>query len=297
MAAHVGGGRPVRGRPGSEPPELRDRAPAAERDRRPAPRPRPPALTRRHDRPDTQDAGVQRPVPARVRPRRHLHAERRREAPRGGREVAPGSGPRGIRRTRLGLAPRVRRQDHVPVPADRRLAGLPPRAVHDGRGVRPGGDALLRPPVGEGVDLPRQPDRQLVPVSPDLAFRPRARARGRRRRAHLRSLSAGRGRRAHHDRHREGGDDSRRRRGRRPSRRRALPRAGRARGGRALGRAARAGGRRRTRRARLRHRRLEGDARPRRQGLRDRPRPRPAGAGRDRTGRPDERRGRAGSTA
>ena len=42
-------------------------------------------------------------------------------------------GPRGVRGARLGVAARVRRQDHVPVPADRRLARLPPRALHDGR--------------------------------------------------------------------------------------------------------------------------------------------------------------------
>ena len=64
------------------------------------------------------------------------------------------------------------------------------------------------------------------------------------------------------------------------------------RGRRAVGRAARAGDRRRARRARLRHRRAEGHARPRREGLGDRPRPRPARADRDRPGRADERRGR-----
>ena len=109
----------------------------------------------------------------------------------------------------------------------------------------------------------------------------------------LRPLSAGRRRGAHHDRDRAAGDDPRRRRGRRPSRRRALPGARRPRGRRAVGRAPRAGDRRRARRARLRHRRAEGDARPRREGLRDRPRPRPARADRDRPGRADERRGRA----
>ena len=153
----------------------------------------------------------------------HLDAERGREAPRGEGQVAPGLRARGVRRARLGVAPRVRRQDHVPVPPDRRLARLPPRALHDGRRVRPGGDALLRPPLGEGLDLPREPDRQLVPVPPDLALRPRARARGRRRRAHLRPLPAGRGRGHITIATARRGDDPRRRRGRRPPRRRALP--------------------------------------------------------------------------
>ena len=83
---------------------------------------------------------------------------------------------------------------------------------------------LLRPPLGPGLDLPRQPDRQLVPVAPDGALRPRARARGGRRRAHLRALPAGRRLGLDHDRHRPSGDDPRRRRRRGASGRRALPR-------------------------------------------------------------------------
>ena len=55
--------------------ELRDRAPAAERDRRSPPRPRAAALARRHDRAHAADAGLQRALPARLRPRR---ASRRR---------------------------------------------------------------------------------------------------------------------------------------------------------------------------------------------------------------------------
>ena len=45
----------------------------------------------------------------------------------------------------------------------RRVDGLPARAVHDGRRVRARGDALLRAPPREGLDLPREPDHQLVP--------------------------------------------------------------------------------------------------------------------------------------
>ena len=63
-------------------------------------------------------------------------------------KVAPGSRPRGVRGARLGVAARVRRQDHDPVPAHRRVDGLPARALHDGRRLRPRGDALLRPPLG-----------------------------------------------------------------------------------------------------------------------------------------------------
>ena len=215
---------------------VRDRASAAQRDRRAAPRAtRCSSSLGRRDRPHAPDAGLQRALPAGLRPRRHLDAERRREAPRARGQDAPRPRPRGVRGARLGVAARVRRQDHAAVPAHRRIARLPARAVHDGRRVRPRGDALLRAPVGEGLDLPREPDRQLVPVPPDLALRPRARARGRRRRAHVRPLPVRRRRRSHHDRHGAAGDDPRRRRGRRASRRRALPRRDRPRGRRARG--------------------------------------------------------------
>ena len=55
-------------------------------------------------------------------------------------------------------------------------------------------DGVLRPPLGPRLDLPREPDRQLVPVPPDRDLRPRGRARGDGRRAHLRPLPV-RGRR------------------------------------------------------------------------------------------------------
>ncbi len=99
------------------------------------------------------------------------------------REDAPRPRPRGVRGPRLGVAARVRRQDHDPVPAHGRLAGLPARAVHDGRRLRPRGHARVRPPVRQGLDLPREPDHQLVPVPPDLALGSRARPRRARRRA------------------------------------------------------------------------------------------------------------------
>ena len=70
-------------------------------------------------------------------------------------------------RAHLGVARGVRRQDHAPVPAHGRLARLPARALHDGPGyVR----AVMRFFVHlyeQGLDLPRQPDHQLVPVPPD----------------------------------------------------------------------------------------------------------------------------------
>ena len=254
-------------------------------------------VARRHDRSDAADAGLQRPLPAGLRPRRHLDPERGREAPRGRGEDAPGSRPRSVRGARLGVAARVRRQDHGAVPAHRRVARLPPRAVHDGRGLRARGDALLRPPVEQGLDLPRQPNRQLVPVPSDLAVRSRGGTRRRGRRAHLRPLSVRRGRRVRDDRDRQAGDDPRRRRGRGSPGGRALRVSRRAARDRSLGRAARAGDRRRACRDGFRHGCVEDHARPRSEGLRDRPRPRAARAHRDRSRRPDDRRKPASSRA
>ena len=81
-------------------------------------------------------------------------------------------------------------------------------------------------------------------------------------------------RRSHHDRDGAAGDDPRRRRGRRAPGRRSLQAARRARGDRAVRRAACAGDRRRARRDELRHGRAENHACPRSDRLRDRPRPR-----------------------
>ena len=75
--------------------------------------------------------------------------------------------------------------------------------------LRPRRHALLRPPLPEGLDLPREPDHQLVPVPPDVALRPRAHARRGRRRAHLRALPVRGRRRPHHDRDGASGDDPR----------------------------------------------------------------------------------------
>ena len=152
-------------------------------------------------------------------------------------------------------------------------------------------DAVLRPRLGQGLDLPREPDHQLVPVPPHVAVGSRARASRGRRRAHVRALPVRRRRRPRDDRDGAARDDPGRRRRRGASGRRALPRGRRPRGGRALGRAARARHRRRAGGDRLRHRSAQDHPRPRSARLRDRPRPRSARADRDRPGRPHERRG------
>ena len=77
--------------------------------------------------------------------------------------------------------------------------------------------------------------------------------------------------RPHHDRDRAPGDDPRRCRRRGSSRRRPLPRPCRQGGDRPVRRAARSDHRRRACRARVRNRRAEDHARPRSEGLRDRP--------------------------
>ena len=191
------------------------------------------------------------------------------------------------------MAARVRRQDHEPVPAHGRLDGLPPRALHDGPRLRARGDDVLRPPLPQGLDLPRQPDHQLVSVPPDVPLRPGTRARGDRRRAHVCALPA-RGRLwPHHDRDRAPRNDPRRRRRRRSPRRRALQGSDRPRGRRPCRRAPRADHRRRARRDGVRHGRAQGYARARSDRLRDRPRPRAPRADADRPGRAHERaRGR-----
>ena len=169
-------------------------------------------------------------------------------------------GPRGLRGARLGMAPPLRAHDHDPVPAHRRLARLPARALHDGRRLRPRGHALLRPSVREGLDLQGEPDHQLVPVPRDVALRSRAGPRGRRRRALLHHVSVrGRGRRRD-DRDRPARHDPGRRRRRSPSRRRALSRRGRARGRRPVRRAARPGDRRRRGRPGVRDGGSQGDS-------------------------------------
>ena len=150
-------------------------------------------------------------------------------------------------------------------------------------------DALLRPPLGPRVDLPRRADRQLVPVPRDGDLRPRGRARRHGRHADLCALPLRRRLRSDHDRDRAPGDDPRRRRGRRPPRRRALPGRDRQAGRRPLRRAGGPGDRGRPRRARVRHRRAQDHAGPRSDRLRDRPRPRARDPDRDRSGRADER--------
>ena len=134
-ASNSAGSRPGRRKVSTRPTRTRARElcvyplPAAERHRRPPPRPRPPALARRRARALAADAGLNvlfQPgydhagISTQNAVEKHLASEgTTRQRARA----------RGVRRARLGVAARVRRQDHVPVPADRRLDRLPARCA------------------------------------------------------------------------------------------------------------------------------------------------------------------------
>ena len=285
----VGGRRRVRRRPVLRPAAVHDRRAAAQRDRRAAHGARAERRDPGHADPAARHAGLRDAVDLRHRPRRHRHPERGGEGAAEGRAVAPRPGTRGLRGARLGVASRVRRRDHPAVQAAGLRARLRQRAVHDGRPVRPRGARGVRRPLRQGLHLPGQPDRQLVPQLRVRHLRPRGALRARRRHA-VRGALPGEGRhRAAGGGDRAAGDDPRRHRGGRASRRRALPAPGRRHGDRADRRPRGADHRRRVREDGLRHRRAQGDAGPRPQRLRDRPPARARGADGDRVRRPDDR--------
>ncbi len=179
----MGGRGPLQRRSRSVADAVRRRAPAAERHRRAPHGPRPAARDRRHRDSHETDAGLQHALPAGVRPRRHLDAERRRERPPQRRHLTAGDRSRGVRGARLGLAARVRRQDPLPIPTHGCVARLPPHPVHDGRRLHPCRDAVLRAPLPARLDLPREPHHQLVPTPRDLTVGSRGGARRCRRHA------------------------------------------------------------------------------------------------------------------
>src|SRR5207247_9587141 len=133
----------------------------------------PPALARGRLGALAPNARLQHALPARLRPRRNLDVGGDRPRAHEGREDTAGPRARRLRRLRPGVAEALRRDDHEPVPASRRLTRLPAGALHDGPGLLRGGDALVRAPLPQGLDLPRQPDRELVPEGPDGTLRSR----------------------------------------------------------------------------------------------------------------------------
>ena len=282
--------RALRGRARRRRADLRHRDPAAERHRRAAHGARAQRVDPGPAHPLPPHARVLDAVAAGIRPRGHRDPERRRARAREGGAEPPRPRPRGVRRADVGVA-RALRQGHLrAVPQARRLARLPARALHARRGLRARGAEVLRPPVRPRAPVPRQPHRQLVPALRERDLRPRGQPHGRERHALHRPLPARRRLRSRRDRDRPPADDARRRRRGGAPRRRALPRSRRQGGDPSGRRPAHPDHRRRACRARVRHRRREGHARPRPDGLRDRPHARAPGAHRDRARRPHERR-------
>ena len=117
--------------------ELLDRDPAAERHRRAAHG----ARAQRHDPghadPLRADARQAHEVDPRHRPRRDRDADAGRAAARLRGHEPRGDRPRGVHRARVALARAVRRHDHRPVQAARRVVRLRRGALHARRGVRP----------------------------------------------------------------------------------------------------------------------------------------------------------------
>ena len=185
--------------------------------------------------------------------------------------------PRRLRRARLAPPRGDRPHDHGPVPPARRLARLQPRALHDGRRLHRGRDALLRPPLGPRLDLPRRTGsstgarstRRRSPTSRSSTWRSTTRSptratRSRTARGTSRSRPSGRRRCSRTSRWPCIPDDERYRDA--VGKEVLVPYVER-RG---------AGDRRRAGRAGVRDGRAQGHARPRPDRLRDRPRPRPA---------------------
>ena len=257
--------------------ELLDRDPAAERHRRAAHGPRAERLDAGRAGADEPDAGPQRALDPRHRPRRDRH-------PGGGREGAAAEGrtrararPRGLRRAGLGLEGGVRLADRRAVQAARRLLRLRARALHPRRGLRRAVYRVFKPLFDKGYIYR---DNYMVNWDPgsrsaisDLEVENRE-VDGHA----LLDRLPGRGLRpGAHRRHGAPGDDAGRHRRRGPPRRRALPRPGRAALRAAAGRPPPADHRRRARRPRVRHRGAEDHPRPRPQRLRDRPQARARG--------------------
>ncbi len=92
-------------------------------------------------------ARVQHAVAARHRSRRHRHPDRGRAPARSRGQLAPGAGPRSIRRARLEMEGGIRLDHHAPDAPARGLLRLGARALHHGRGAVAGGDGSVRSPA------------------------------------------------------------------------------------------------------------------------------------------------------
>ena len=171
---------------------------------------------------DEPDAGPQRALDPRHRPRRDRHPGGGREDAARRRAPPPRARPRGVRQAGLGVERGVRLADRRAVQAARRLLRLRARALHPRRGLRPGRLPRLQAALRQGLHLPRQLHGQLGPRLALGDLRPRGREPRGRGHALLDRLP-GRGLRPGADRrHGAPGDDARRHRRRGQPRRRAL---------------------------------------------------------------------------
>ena len=191
-----------------------DPDPAAQRDGRAPSRTRPQQHAAGRARPPQADAGLRHAVDARHRPRRHRHADRRREAAAARRHPQAGSRPRALHRTRAGVEGRVRGDDHRAAREPRLLLRLRAHPLHDGPGLHRRGAGRVLPPLRRRPHLPGQAARQLGSSDADGPRRRRGRD-AHRRRAHALHQVPARGwvglRRRRDD---TSGDDARRHRGR-----------------------------------------------------------------------------------
>ena len=132
---------------------VHDRDSAAERDRGPAPGARPQQHAAGRADPLAAHAGLQRPVGARHRSRRHRHAGRRGTAdPAAGEEDAPRPGPRGTGQAHLAMEGQVRGPHSRPAQAARRQLRLGPHPLHARSDLCPGRAAdVLRPVQGRAT--------------------------------------------------------------------------------------------------------------------------------------------------
>ena len=143
---------------------------AAERDGRAAHGPRAERLDPGRPDPLAPDAGLRHALAARLRPRRHLDSERRREAAReGGHARARSSG---ARRSSSASGDWLRGDGGTIMGQFRSLGASLDYAASGSRWTTPTSSAVMRFFVhlwDRGLDLPRQPDHQLVPVPRDGA--------------------------------------------------------------------------------------------------------------------------------
>ena len=203
--------------------DVRDLRAAAERHRRAAHGPRAERLDPGRADPLPPHARLRHALAAGLRPRRHLDAERRREAADRRGHVAPGDRPRRVPRAHVGLARDDGPHDHGPVPPARLLARLLARAVHDGRRLRRRRDDATSSgsgtPAGSTArtasSTGARTTRRRSPTSRSSTSRWTTRSPTRA----TRSPTA---RGVDHDRDRAAGDDPRRRRRRREPERPAL---------------------------------------------------------------------------